>query len=184
MKIAIDIGKVLTYYTKDKSIIDKLINIDNSLEILVKWKSIGIEIYICSFCLEKQAYKRTNKLKNDGDGELFIKEYYISDRLYKKDVITYIDADIMIDDNEEVLNRIKDKQSHVITILFQEFNKLKKKSHKKHILVNNWKELDKFIDKIFLKFEKKIFLSNYELISDGYNIKELNEKAYFVEKIL
>ena len=103
--------------------------------------------------------------------------------MYKKDVISLIDADVMIDDNEEVLNRIKEKHPHVITILFQEFNKLKKKSHKKHILVNNWKELDKCIDKVLEKFDKKIFLSNNELITDDYNIKELNDKAYFIEKI-
>lgn len=182
MKIVVDVGKVLTDYDKDKSITTKLINVNDSLETLIKWKSIGIDIYICSFCLEKQAYKRTNKLKLDGDDELFIKEYYILDRLYKKDVITYIDADIMIDDNEEVLNKIKEKHPHVITILFQEFNKLKKKSHKKHIIVNNWKELDKYIDKILKKFEKKTFLSNYELMSDDYNITELNDKAYFIKK--
>jgi hypothetical protein len=63
MKIVTDVGKVLTDYNKDKNTIDKLINIDNSLETLVKWKSLGIEIYICSFCLEKQACRRTNKLK-------------------------------------------------------------------------------------------------------------------------
>lgn len=184
MKIVTDVGKVLTDYNKDKSITDKLINVDDSLEILVKWKSLGIEIYICSFCLEKQAYKRTNKLKKDGDDEIFTNEYYIDDRLYKKDIISIINPDIMIDDNEEVLNKIKDKCPQVITILFQEFNKLKKKSHKKHILVNNWKELDNFIDKILLtNLEKKNSQSIYELESNNYNIKELNDKAYFVEKI-
>jgi hypothetical protein len=183
MKIVTDVGKVLTDYNKDKTITDKLINVNNSLETLVKWKSLQIEIYICSFCLEKQAYKRTNKLKTDGDDEIFVNEYYIDDKLYKADIISLINGDIMIDDNEEVLNRIKEKCPNIITILFQEFNKLKKKSHKKHIIVNNWKELDKFIDKILLtNFEKKASQSIYELVSNGYNIKELNDKAYFIEK--
>lgn len=183
MKIITDVGKVLTNYDTNVNIENKLINISNSLETLSKWKSNGFEIYICSFlCSEKKAYKRINRLKSDGHNGLFNAQYYVTNKLYKKDIAGYIDGDIMIDDNEEILNQIKLLYPHIVTILFQEFNLLKKKSNKKHFVANNWIQVDKLVDQIMKKFDQKIFLSNCNLLVNKYSVKELDENIYFVDE--
>ena len=47
----------------------------------------------------------------------------------------------MIDDKENILNEVKFNNPDVLTILFQRYNKQKKRRHRKHELVESWSEV-------------------------------------------
>ena len=146
MKIAIDVGGVMTKYEGRNAPEHPLINVKGVIETLKKWKSEGHEISIVSFCKKKSATYRSLKLIDEGCSDFFDWEYYVEDRFYKGDVIQHIKPDIMIDDNEAVLTDIKMKNKRVNTILFQEFNKQQKVSDRRHLLANNWIELSHIVD--------------------------------------
>ena len=148
MKIAIDVGGVMTKYEGRDAPSHPIINVEGVIETLSKWKSEGHEIGIVSFCKKKSAIYRSVKLVEEVSSQFFDWEYYVEDRFYKGDVIQHIKPDIMIDDNEAVLTDIKMKNKRVNTILFQEFNKQQKVSDKRHLLANNWIELSKIVDGI------------------------------------
>ncbi len=181
MKIAIDVGGVLTDYEGNEGKENKdnlVINVEGAIETLTKWKSQSHNLYIVSYCKEKSAIYRTNKLKEDGQYIYFDFEFYTANKYEKFHIINHIQADIMIDDNEQILNNIKQSNPAVTTILFQEFNDTRKKSHKKHLLANDWKELDELIEKIKIQEKDKgepLDLTNF------YTIKNIHEKAIFLE---
>ncbi len=178
MKIAIDVGGVLTDYEGNESGDTKIINVDGAIDVLTKLKTQSHNLYIVSYCKEKSAIFRTNKLKLDGDDHFFDYEFYTANKYEKFHIINHIQADIMIDDNEQILNNIKQSNPAVTTILFQEFNDTRKKSHKKHLLANDWKELDELIEKIKIQEKDKgepLDLTNF------YTIKNIHDKAIFLE---
>ncbi len=180
MKICIDVGGVLTDYEGDDK--TRIINVNGAKETLEKWKSENHELIIISFCKERAAFRRSNRLIEDGDSDLFNFEYYVADKMDKKDVINYIEnVHIMIDDNEEVLNKIKEANKNVITIMFQEFNNVQKTKHKKHFLANNWNELSDLIDTIKNNNRSIIYDFVKKDLYQLYTIKEISQKAIFIE---
>lgn len=59
-----------------------------------------------------------------------------------------------------------------------EGNKAPKRSHKKHMLANNWTELDELVNNLVIKQidkEEPFYLSNI------YTIKKIHDKAIFIE---
>ncbi len=109
MIICIDVGGVLTQYEHKEAFDNPIINVNGALEVLEKWKINGYKVYIISYCKEKSAIFRTTKLETDGHNKFFDFEYYIANKMNKKDVISYIgNVDVMIDDNEEILNKVKE----------------------------------------------------------------------------
>ncbi len=180
MKICIDVGGVLTDYEGDDK--TRIINVNGAKETLEKWKSENHELIIISFCKERAAFRRSNRLIEDGDSDLFNFEYYVADKMDKKDVINYIEnVHVMIDDNEEVLNKIKEANKNVITIMFQEFNNVQKTKHKKHFLANNWNELSDLIDTIKNNNRSIIYDFVKKDLYQLYTIKQINQKAIFIE---
>lgn len=178
MKIAIDVGGVLTDYEGKESKDRPIINVEGAIDTLTKWKSQNNNLYIVSYCKEKSAIFRTNKLKEDEHGHFFDFEFYTANKYEKFHIINHIQADIMIDDNEQILNNIKQSNPNIITILFQEFNDSQKCSHKKHLLANNWIELDTLVQKIIIQQKDKgepLDLTNF------YTIKNIHDKAIFLE---
>ncbi len=178
MKIAIDVGGVLTDYEGNESGDTKIINVDGAIDVLTKLRAQSHNLYIVSYCKEKSAIFRTNKLKLDGHDHFFDYEFYTANKYEKFHIINHIQADIMIDDNEQILNNIKQSDPNVITILFQEFNDNPKGKHKKHLLANNWTEVDELIKNITIGNITKgepLELSNF------YTVKNIHEKAIFVE---
>ena len=147
MKIAIDVGGVLTRYEGRRDVENPVINVDGALEVLKEWKSQGYELYIVSFCKKKSAIYRSEKLKMHGQDELFKMEWYVEDKFYKSDVIAWIQPDIMIDDNEAVLTSIGMKNKKITSIMFQEFNDQQKKKSKMHKIANCWKDVKEIVDK-------------------------------------
>ncbi len=180
MKIAIDVGGVLTDYEGNESKNNQVINVEGALDALTKWKSQSHNLYIVSYCKEKSAIYRTNKLKEDGQDIYFDFEFYTANKYEKFHIINHIQADIMIDDNEQILNNIKQSNPGVITILFQEFNDSPKRSHKKHLLANDWTELDKLVEKIIIREQHKGESSSVDL-TNFYTIKNIHDKAIFLE---
>ncbi len=176
MRIAIDVGGVLTQYDGAEARENMVINVDGAIEGLEQLKESGFNIFIVSYCKEKSAIFRTNKLKSDFQDIYFDFEYYTTSKLKKCDIINWIQADIMIDDNEQILNNIKESNKDVITILYQEFCKVKKGNHKKHLLADNWAELIELISNI-----KNIQPKNFIELPKYYNIKNLHDKAIFLE---
>ncbi len=182
MKIAIDVGGVLTEYGKKEDDPEKkIINVENALEVLQEWKNQGHELIIVSFCKEKAAFFRSNKFIDDGHSHLFDYEYYVEDKIYKKDVIYHIKADIMIDDNQAVLYSIKLKNKNTKTILFQEFNKQKQRSDRNNLLANNWIEVRDLVNNIVSnKNDKKSEDEEESFLYENYEIKQISEKAIFI----
>ncbi len=178
MKIAIDVGGVLTDYEDKESKYNKVINVEGAIDVLTKLKAQSHNLYIVSYCKEKSAVFRTNKLKEDGHDHFFDFEFYTANKYEKFHIINHIQADIMIDDNEQILNNIKQSDPNVITILFQEFNDNPKRSHKKHLLANNWNEVDILVQNITIKEikdKKPLDLENF------YSVKNIHDKAIFLE---
>ncbi len=191
MKIAIDVGGVLTEYENNagetakpgETIESPIINVSGALDVLTKLKSQSHNLYIVSYCKEKSAIFRSNKLQRDGHSHYFDKEFYTASKYEKYYIINHIQADIMIDDNEEILNNIKKANPLVITILFQEFNDMAKGSHKKHLIANNWMEVDQIISQINPTSK---LVSNQDTVepfdlSTVYTIKNIHDKAIFLE---
>ena len=72
---------------------------------------------------------------------LFDAQYYVDTMSYKSSVVKHLECNVMIDDKENILNEVKFNNPDVLTILFQRYNKQKKKSHRKHKLVESWSEV-------------------------------------------
>jgi hypothetical protein len=179
MKIAIDVGGVLTQYENSESKDNQIINVNGAIDVLTKWKEQEHTLFILSYCKRKSAEFRTQKLKEDGHSVLFNFEYYTANKYQKYEIINWITADIMIDDNEQILNNIKQYNPNVITILFQEFNEVEKRSHKKHLLANNWKEVEELVSKIILNPNKPV---EYRDLPPDCVINNIHENALFIEK--
>ena len=64
---------------------------------------------------------------------LFWAQYYVEKKIFKSSVVKYLNCNVMIDDNENILNIVKQNKPGVITILFQRYNKQKKQSHRHHL---------------------------------------------------
>lgn len=139
MKIAIDIGGVLIGKGKSHN---QLFDVPHSYEAL-EYLAINNYLYIVSYCKERMAQYNYEKLI---DLDLFWAQYYVSQKPFKSSIINYLDCDVMIDDNENILNTIKQNNPKVITILFQQYNKQKKNKHKLHYLANNWIEIIEFLE--------------------------------------
>jgi hypothetical protein len=181
MKIAIDVGGVLTEYGRNDESEKKIINAEGALDVLQEWKSQGHELYIVSFCREKAAFFRSNKFIDDGHSHLFNYEYYVEEKMYKKDVIYHIKADIMIDDNQALLYNIKLKNKNTKTILFQEFNKQRQRSDRNNLIANNWMEVRDLVNTIVPN--ENVGKSEDEeesFLFETYEIKQISEKAIFI----
>ncbi len=149
-----------------------------ALDVLAKWKTQGHSIKIVSYCKEKSAIFRTNKLISDGHAHFFDYEFYTASKFQKFHIINHIQSDIMIDDNEQILNNIKQSDPNVITVLFQEFNESQKSSHKKHLLANNWAELDVLVANLVIKDRVR---SEPTDLTQYYTVKNIHDKAIFLE---
>ena len=141
MKIGVDIRGVLI---GKKGIDGDLFSVPNSLyslQLLSKKNSL----YIISYSKENMAQYNYTRLV---DYDLFWAQYYVSDKSYKSSIVNYLNCDVMIDDNENILNQIKTENPEVITILFQRYNKQKKRSHRKHYLVEDWQEVMNIVERL------------------------------------
>ena len=72
---------------------------------------------------------------------LFDAQYYVDTMSYKSSVVKHLECNVMIDDKENILNEVKFNNPDVLTILFQRYNKQKKRRHRKHLLVESWSEV-------------------------------------------
>ena len=140
MKIGVDIRGVLIGKGKD---ID-LFSVPNSLQSLQLLSKKNL-LYIISYSKENMAQYNYTRL---ADYDLFWTQYYVSDKSYKSSVVNYLGCDVMIDDNENILNIVKQNKPGVITILFQRYNKQKKQSHRHHYIAEDWLEVMNIIDRL------------------------------------
>ena len=140
MKIGVDIRGVLIGKGKD---ID-LFSVPNSLQSLQLLSKKNL-LYIISYSKENMAQYNYTRL---ADYDLFWTQYYVSDKSYKSSVVNYLGCDVMIDDNENILNIVKQNKPGVITILFQRYNKQKKQSHRHHYIAEDWLEIVEILDRL------------------------------------
>lgn len=139
--IGIDIGGVLV---GKGNTIHEMFEVPDSLTSL-EYLSKNNNLYIISYCGERRAQENYNNLYGI---DLFTAQYYVSKKIYKSSIIDYLDCDVMIDDNENILNDIKKNHPNVATILFQTYNKQKKRKHKHHYLVDSWTQVVEIINNI------------------------------------
>ena len=140
MKIGVDIRGVLIGKGKD---ID-LFSVPNSLQSLQLLSKKNL-LYIISYSKENMAQYNYTRL---ADYDLFWAQYYVSDKSYKSSVVNYLGCDVMIDDNENILNIVKQNKPGVITILFQRYNKQKKLSHRHHYIAEDWLEVMNIVESL------------------------------------
>ena len=140
MKIGVDIRGVLIGKGKD---ID-LFSVPNSLQSLQLLSKKNL-LYIISYSKENMAQYNYTRL---ADYDLFWAQYYVSDKSYKSSVVNYLGCDVMIDDNENILNIVKQNKPGVITILFQRYNKQKKQSHRHHYIAEDWLEVMNIVESL------------------------------------
>jgi hypothetical protein len=140
MKIGVDIRGVLIGKGKD---ID-LFSVPNSLQSLQLLSKKNL-LYIISYSKENMAQYNYTRL---ADYDLFWTQYYVSDKSYKSSVVNYLGCDVMIDDNENILNIVKQNKPGVITILFQRYNKQKKQSHRHHYIAGDWLEVMNIVESL------------------------------------
>ena len=140
MKIGVDIRGVLIGKGKD---ID-LFSVPNSLQSLQLLSKKNL-LYIISYSKENMAQYNYTRL---ADYDLFWTQYYVSDKSYKSSVVNYLGCDVMIDDNENILNIVKQNKPGVITILFQRYNKQKKQSHRHHYIAEDWLEVMNIVERL------------------------------------
>ena len=141
IRIGIDIGGVLIGIGRENN---SLFDVPNSLETL-KTLSEKYRLYIISYSKERMAQSNYNNLINYN---LFWSQYYVNNKSYKASIVKHLSCNVMIDDNENILNQVKNENPEVTTILFQRYNKQKKKSHRKHILVDNWVDIITVLERL------------------------------------
>lgn len=141
MKIGIDIGGVLIGKRRENNCLFDVPNSLLSLETLVK----NNQLYIISYSKERMARYNYTAIS---PYNLFWGQYYVEKKIFKSSVVKYLNCNVMIDDNENILNQIKEENPEVITILFQRYNKQKKRSHRKHYLVVDWQEVMNIVERL------------------------------------
>lgn len=141
IRIGIDIGGVLIGKGRENN---SLFDVPNSLETL-QTLSEKYRLYIISYSKEGMAQSNYNNLINYN---LFWSQYYVDNKSYKASIVKHLSCNVMIDDNENILNQVKNENPEVTTILFQRYNKQKKKSHRKHILVDNWVDIITVLERL------------------------------------
>lgn len=164
MKIGIDIGGVLVGKRGESH---HLFDVPYSYE-AIEYLATNNYLYVISYCKEKMAQKNYENFQDLGI-DYFWSQYYVSKKIYKSSIVKYLGCDVMIDDNESILNDIKKHNPNVTTILFQRYNKQKKRSHRIHFLTSDWKEIIEFIDNL-----KK---------SNNDEQKDPEGTAYFIDEI-
>ena len=161
MRIAIDIGGVLIGKCRENN---NLFDVPDSLSVL-KHLLNNHRLYIISYSKERMARYNYTAIS---PYNLFWGQYYVEKKSYKSYVIRHLNCNVMIDDNENILNQIKEENPEVITILFQRYNKQKKRNHKKHYLVENWREIITLIE----GFETITIGNEIDNKGSGYYISE------------
>ena len=141
MKIGIDIGGVLV---GKRQASNQLFDVPDSYQAL-QYLAKHNYLYIISYSKEPMAQANYDSLD---DLNLFWAQYYVSDKSFKSSIISYLKCNVMIDDNENILNQIKTHNPNVTTILFQRYNKQKKRTHRKHHLVNDWSEIIEILENL------------------------------------
>ena len=146
MNIGVDIGGVLIGKRPGKTP-NQLFDVPNSYSQLESL-SQNNTLYIISYCGEKTAQRSYEALDPHN---LFWSQYYVGHKSLKSSVVKYLDCDVMIDDNEHILNNIKNDNPTVTTILFQRYNKQKKRNHRLHHLVEDWDQVVEILVKVKVK---------------------------------
>ena len=167
MRIGIDIGGVLIGKRQDNN---ALFDVPDSLSSLRHLSSEN-SLYIISYSKKRMAQANYYSLVESG---LFDAQYYVDTMSYKSLVVKHLGCNVMIDDKENILNEVKFNNPDVLTILFQRYNKQKKRSHRKHQLVESWSEV---ID-LLKHFQGENFSVSDEeerdYSGDGYFISQLS----------
>ena len=141
MKIGIDIGGVLIGKRQDNN---ALFDVPDSLSSLRHLSSEN-SLYIISYSKKIMAQANYYSLVESG---LFDAQYYVDTMSYKSLVVKHLECNVMIDDKENILNEVKFNNPDVLTILFQRYNKQKKRSHRKHYLVEDWQEVMNIVERL------------------------------------
>ena len=114
---AIDFGGVLSIHQESNSSGHRstAINMPGSIEALVTMKRFGHKLYINSFCGRSRAIETRDSV-NKKIPDLFDGLYFVKNKSYKGYITKFIGADVMIDDNLEVLEEIQkiDPLCHLI----------------------------------------------------------------------
>ena len=157
MKIGVDIGGVLIGKRRENNSLFDVPNSLSSLETLVE----NNQLYIISYSKERMARYNYTTIS---PYNLFWAQYYVEKKIFKSSVVKYLNCNVMIDDNENILNQIKNENPEVITILFQRYNKQKKRSHRKHYLVEDWQEVMNIVEILEIDNSSKDDVENKGLV--------------------
>jgi hypothetical protein len=191
IKIGLDIGGVLSD-EGDKAPI--LIDVPNALESLHRLynyhtaendgenKKRKFKLYIISYSSEKRSTTRYNKIVSNELAHLFVEQYFVSDRNYKKYVLQYLGCHIMIDDKESILDDIQKFDSSIVTILFQQYNKQKKTAHRRHLIADSWSDVMNHVEPIVLPTRTKKQLEKAREvvnIQDMFEVQSLGPHGWF-----
>ena len=122
MNIGIDFGGVLSIHDEKCDPLEKgdhvntSINMPDAIETLLKLKQNGHKLYLISFCGKKRAIETKESLSKYQD--LFENQFYTKDRTYKGFLCNYLKCDIMIDDRQDVLEKVSENSPFTKNILF------------------------------------------------------------------
>jgi hypothetical protein len=154
LKIGIDFGGVLSIYDKHCNRSDEdehqsiEINMPNAIESLIKFKDIGHQLYLISYCGDRRAIEtKRSILRTLPRKDLFNELYFVQRTSHKADVCRLLGCDIMIDDKLKILNNI---QRIIPTMKLIWFSSSDIYHSPEMLKVNSWCDLIKIIDEVLI----------------------------------
>lgn len=168
--IGIDFKGVLFKPDKDNG--GNFIEIDNSY-FVIKYlvEKMNCNLYLISACGKKKSIFRNNCLIQNGYIEFIKKQFYLGTRKFKYLVCNDLSCHFMIDDREDILNKVKLFNSKIITILFvEDKNKNEVIVNHNHLIVNNWLEILEIISSSeYFESEFTPIIERNEIINQEYH---------------
>jgi hypothetical protein len=144
-RIAVDIGGVCSTLDAEGAVeFGSLFNMPGCIEALTKWKQMGHELFILSFCGKARAAYIARTVEKDF-GHLFDVNHVICvpDKMLKSQVCMNRQIDWLLDDNLEVLNSLVNTQG----ILFRgdpQYAGTATPPHR-HVYATSWEETNKLM---------------------------------------
>lgn len=147
--IGIDFGGVLSVHDS-KNINDAgsehkntSINMPYAKEALKTLKNLDHNLFFVSYCGRSRARETSLSIKNNNLDNLFEKQYYVRSKEFKNELCKYIGCHFMIDDNERILDNIKNNNPSIVTILFGDHHSRTagENQSNKHKIAKHWHDV-------------------------------------------
>ena len=187
LKIGIDFGGCLSIHDGENTHSEHRkteINMPGCLDILHQLKKDGHDLYLISFCGKSRA-EETKKAIDAIIPSIFTKLFFVKDKKYKKFICEFINCDVMIDDNLNILVDISyffeksiAKKSHVSLLWYKgdpNFEDNSKTRIKNIHEVKTWTDIYEYCSYPFLIKNTKIKINSENTKNICQNTKNISQ---------